>query len=109
MSEGPHDPIAQLAAAQRAVDGIMALEGFEASAGMQALDAAMLAGRANLDEVLAFLKLHAAITGADSVLAAIGEGDPRFGVISARRGEQQELLREMAIGMDGAVRVAFDL
>jgi hypothetical protein len=98
-----------LAAAQQATDGIMALEGFEASAGVQALDAAMLAGRATLDEVLSFLKLHAAITGAESVLAAIGVDDPRYGVISARKLEQRELLRNMAIKMDGAVRVAFDL
>lgn len=109
MTEATNEALTRLAAAQRAADGIMALEGFEASAGMQALDDAMLAGRASLDEVLAFLKLHAAITGADSVMTAIGEGDPRIQVIAARRAEQHALLREMAIRMDGAVRVAFDL
>jgi len=109
MTNPSNEALARLAAAQRAADGIMALEGFEASAGMQALDGAMLAGRASLDDVLAFLKLHAAITGADSVLAAIGEGDPRFHVIAVRRAEQHAMLRDMAIGMDGTVRVAFDL
>jgi hypothetical protein len=103
------DSMAQLADAQHAADGIMALEGFEASPGVQALDAAMLAGRATMDEVLTFLKLHAAITGAESVLAAIGVDDPRYSLIAARKVEQCELLRNMAINMDGAVRVAFDL
>lgn len=109
MTDQRCDAMGALAAAQQAADGIMALEGFEATAGVQALDAAMPAGRATLDEVLTFLKFHASITGAESVLAVIGVDDPRYGVIAERNVEQRELLRRMAIEMDGAVRVAFDL
>lgn len=90
-------------------DAIMGLEGFEPTPGMRALDAAMLAGRATTDDVVAFLKLHAAITGAASVLEQLGTDDPRHGVIAQHLTEQHEQLRQMAIQMDGAVRVAFGL
>lgn len=91
------------------VDAIFGLEGFEPSVGMQALDAAMLAGRATIEDVAAFLGLHARMTGAESVLRQIGVEDPRHAVIAQRLVEQREQLRSMAIHMDGAVRVAFNL
>lgn len=91
------------------VDAIFGLEGFEPSDGMKALDAAMLAGRATIDDVGRFLGLHARIAGAVSVLQQISHDDPRHAVIAHRLVEQREQLRAMAIHMDGAVRVAFAL
>jgi hypothetical protein len=103
------DPTRQLKAAMEQADAIVGLEGFERSAGMQALDNAMLAGRASLKEVGLFVDLHAKMVGARSVLAQLEQGDPRRAVIAARYQEQFEQLRTMAINMDGAVRVAFGL
>lgn len=102
-------PTRSLRDAMGQVDAIFGLEGFEPSVRMQALDAAMLAGRATIEDVAAFLGLHARITGAESVLRQIGEEDPRHAVIAQRLAEQREQLRAMAIHMDGAVRVAFNL
>ena len=90
-------------------DAIMRVDGFELTERMQALDAAMLAGRATQAEVLAFVKLNATLAGARCVLQAMPTDDPRHAVIEQRYEEQQDALRRMAIRMDGAVRVAFGL
>lgn len=90
-------------------DAIMGLDGFERSAGMRALDEALLAGRASLQEVSTFIRLQAKMVGAQSVLKEIGQGDSRRAVIEARYQEQLTQLRNLAISMDGAVRVAFGL
>jgi hypothetical protein len=98
-----------LLASMEQTDAIMALEGFERSAGMRALDEAMLSGRASVRDVRDFLMLHAKLLAARSILAQIGQGDDRRAVIEVRYREQAERLRNMAIAMDGAVRVAFNL
>lgn len=103
------DPTSRLAAAMQQADAIVGLEGFERSDGMQALDTAMLAGRASLQEVGIFVDLHAKMVGARSVLMQLEEGDPRRPVIEERYQQQAQELRAMAIKMDGAVRVAFGL
>jgi hypothetical protein len=107
MATIDHRP--QLIAAMEQADAIVGLEGFERSAGMQALDNAMLAGRASLQEVGAFVELHAKLVGARSVLAQLAQGDSRRAVIASRYQDQVAQLRAMAIRMDGAVRVAFGL
>jgi hypothetical protein len=99
----------QLQAAMAQTDAIMALEGFERSPGIEALDAAILAGRASLSDAGQFIALHAKMVGAQSVLAQIGQDDSRRAVIEARYQEQLAQLRSMAITMDGAVRVAYGL
>jgi hypothetical protein len=98
-----------LMAHMQQADAIMGIEGFELTERMKALDAAVLAGRATQAEVLAFVKLNATLAGARSVLQAMPENDPRYAVIEQRYEEQRDALRRMAIRMDGAVRVAFDL
>lgn len=103
------DTVNKLRAAMQQADAIMGLEGFERSAGMRALDEALLAGRASLQEVSTFIELQAKMVGAQSVLKQIGQGDSRRSVIEARYQEQLIQLRGMAINMDGAVRVAFGL
>ena len=103
------DAVSKLQAAMQQADAIMGLEGFEISAGMRALDQALLAGRASLQEVCAFIELRAKLVGAQSVLGQIGKGDSRRSVIETRYQEQLTQLRGMAISMDGAVRVAFGL
>jgi hypothetical protein len=103
------DRMNKLQAAMQQADAIMGLEGFERSAGMRALDEALLAGRASLQDVSAFIELQAKLVGAQSVLKQIGQGDDRRAVIEARYQEQLAQLRGMAIRMDGAVRVAFGL
>ena len=103
------DSVDTLRAAMQQADAIMGLEGFERSAGMRALDEALLAGRASLQEVSAFIELQAKMVGARSVLKQIAQDDSRRPVIEARYREQLAQLRGMAIRMDGAVRVAFAL
>lgn len=103
------EPIHKLRAAMQQADAIMGLEGFEQTAGMRALDQALLAGRASLQDVSAFIELHAKLVGAQSVLKQLGPGDDRRAVIEARYQDQVAQLRAMAIRMDGAVRVAFGL
>lgn len=108
-TEPMSDTADKLRSDMQRVDSIMALEGFERSEGMRALDEAMLAGRASMGEVASFLLLQAKLVGAESVLKQIGQGDERHSVIEERSKQQQEELRRMAIAMGGAVRVAFDL
>lgn len=91
------------------VDGIMSMSDFEPTDRMKALDEAMLSGRATLDEVLQFVKLHAVLAGANSVLEVLPQDDPMYGVIEDRSIDQRDALTRMAIKMDGAVRVAFGL
>ena len=104
-----HDAVSKLRTAMQQADAIMGLEGFERSLGMRALDEAVLAGRATLQEVSTFIELQAKMVGAQSVLKQIGQGDSRRSVIETRYQEQLAQLRGMAISMDGAVRVAFGL
>lgn len=104
-----NNPTSQLQAAMAQTDAIMALEGFERSPGIEALDAAILAGRASVSEASQFIALHAKMVGAQSVLAQIAPNDNRRAVIESRYKEQLAQLRSMAITMDGAVRVAFGL
>lgn len=98
-----------LAKHMQQTDAIMSADGFELTERTKALDAAMLAGRATQADVLAFVKLNAALAGARSVLRVMPMDDPRHAVIERRFDEQQDVLRRMAIRMDGAVRVAFNL
>lgn len=99
----------ELKAAMEQADAIVGIEGFKRSAGMKALDHAMLAGRASLKEVGIFVDLNAKMIGARSVLSQLKQDDPRRSVIEVRYLEQLEQLRAMAVNMDGAVRVAFGL
>lgn len=99
----------ELKAAMEQADAIVGLEGYERSAGMKALDNAMLAGRASLKEVGVFVDLNAKMVGARSVLSQLKQDDPRRAVIESRYQEQLEQLQVMAVNMDGAVRVAFGL
>lgn len=90
-------------------DAIMALEGFEKTPGSKALSEALLAGRATLDETMAFVLLRSKIIGAESVLQSIGRADARYADIEGKRLTHLEQLREEAARMGGAVRLAFDL
>jgi hypothetical protein len=102
-------PEERLKHAMDCADGVMTVEGFEKSAGMKAIDEALLNRRCSLEEARTFLLLHAHVLSAQAVLQHLGNDDPRFEVISQRCQKQTQQLRLMAIEMDGAVRVAFGL
>jgi hypothetical protein len=91
------------------VNALMRMEGMEANERSRALDQAMLAGRASLAEVGEFLRLYAKLVAADEVLKVIGTNDDRYEGIVRNRALNREIVREMAVKMDGAVRVAFEL
>lgn len=91
------------------VDSVMALEGFEKSEAMRALDSAILAGRTTVAGAAQFLVLHSRIVAARAILSSIGPDDERYETIRARCDEQVEALRGLAVDMDGSVRVAFGL
>lgn len=101
--------VESVAASMQQVDSVMALEGFEKSEAMKALDAAILAGRTTVAGAAQFLVLHSRILAARAVLGSIGPDDERYATIRARCDEQTEALRSLAVDMDGAVRVAFGL
>lgn len=98
-----------VAESMQQVDSVMALEGFEKSEAMKALDAAILARRTTVAGAAHFLVLHSRIVAARAVLTSIGPDDERYGVIRARCDEQVGALRGLAVEMDGSVRVAFGL
>ncbi len=98
-----------MAAVFQQTNAVMALEGFEKTPAMESLQAAVLAGRATLNEVETFVLLEAKIAGARCTLDAIGPSDPRFAVIAERINVHVEQLRAMAVTMGGAVRVAHGL
>jgi hypothetical protein len=93
----------------RQANGLMNADGFQESERSKALDAALLSGRATTADVLSFVKLNAALASARAVLETIPASDPRKSVIAERYIAQRAALRDMAIQMDGAVRVAFGL
>lgn len=95
-----------MAAIFRQTNAVMAIEGFEKTPAMESLQAAVLAGRATLNEAEAFALLKAKIMGARCTLEATSPNDPRFAVIAERLNVDVEQLKAMAISMGGAVRVA---
>ena len=46
---------------------------------------------------------------ARSILEQIGKQDPRYLAIAQRTDEHENVLRDMAIAMDGSIRLAFEL
>ena len=98
-----------MAAIFRQTNAVMAIEGFEKTPTMESLQAAVLAGRATLNEAEAFVLLEAKIAGTRCTLEAISPSDPRFTVIADSLNVHVEQLRAMAISMGGTVRVAHGL
>ena len=98
-----------MAAIFRQTNALMALEGFEKTPAMESLQAAVLAGRATLNEAEAFVLLEAKIAGTRCALEASGPNDPQFAVTTDQLKAHVEQLRAMAISMGGTVRVAHGL
>ena len=98
-----------MAAVFRQTNAVMAIEGFEKTPAMESLQAAVLAGRATLNEAEAFVLLEAKIAGTRCTLEAISPSDPQFAVTTDQLKAYVEQLRAMAISMGGTVRVAHGL
>lgn len=105
----PAVTVEQRRAIVQEADGIMALEGFVKTAPMIALDEAYIQGQITLDQKRDFLLLEARITGAKSVLACIGNDDPRFADITQRCQVHEGELRSLAVKMGHGIGVAFGL
>lgn len=91
------------------VDAIMGFEGFEKTADVAALDAAVQAGRITRAESTQFLVLAARLTGAQSVMKAIGPDDMRHAQIARHYAANLDKLREIAGRCGPDVVAAFGL
>lgn len=90
-------------------NAIMAFEGFEITPQKRALDAALLAGRATINQTMEFTLLKVNLDAAQSILESIGAGDARHATIMARCAQEREALRSMAQAMGGDVSRAHGL